>query len=144
MKQQTNQEINAALHKIYQFFPGYGTSGVREACEWLCERSNKLGKYEQANLTPEQIAAMQAELAAYRQAEAEGKKYERWNLASKRLPNSGETVEIMRVSDRIMAVYEPEENHHCPWRLIDFRPNGIWRRSKDAVTHWRTAIERGE
>lgn len=34
---------------------------------------DELALYEDTNLTPEQIAAMQAELAAYKQAEAEGR-----------------------------------------------------------------------
>lgn len=37
-----------------------------------CQKHNRLWEYEQTGLDPEQIAAMQAELAAYRQAEAEG------------------------------------------------------------------------
>lgn len=37
-----------------------------------CKKHNRLWEYEQSGLTPADITAMQTELAAYRQAEAEG------------------------------------------------------------------------
>ncbi len=95
----------------------------------VADALNKLAAYEDTNLAPAEIAAMQTELAQLKEAQ-------RWIPVNKELPAEGQEVEIMEIKEIYTAKYEPNNNQFLPWQIIDspfFRP-------AERVTHWRKPL----